>query len=418
MATDATPSVRRVWWWVFGGFLFQSIPAAVRDEALPVALKNLGQQDAEITRWVAWLGLLVGIKILWAPLVGQIARPPRLVLGCQAAIILLLLGVQIGLGRPEGPWAFIALALISIASACHDFALDGYYVASLADQPRAAYSGLLTFASKLGQVLAGPGLIWWAGHWHHAAGTPWAGAWQQALGDAVVLAAICFLINVYAFRHEPALPAGPKAGLRQTLADFFRDRRFLAVLGLICFYRASEIHLTRILPLFSMATPDAGGLGFDNQSFAVLRLVTAIGGLALGGLVGSQVVARLGVGRALLPLGVAMHLPLLGILWLAHHPDTSRLQVGLLYFGEYVAYGAGVCALLLAMMKFAAGPQAAVRYAALSTLALVANYLPGFWAGALAARLGYADYFAFALLLAIPGLAVTLWARRHFEDPA
>ena len=120
----------------------------------------------------------------------------------------------------------------------------------------------------------------------------------------------------------------------------------------------------------------------------------------------------------MLPLGVAMHLPLLGIYWLAQHPDASRLQVGLLYFGEYVAYGAGVCALLLAMMKFAAGPQAAVRYAALSTLALVANYLPGFWAGALATRLGYADYFAFALLLALPGLAVTLWARRHFEDPA
>jgi hypothetical protein len=96
----------------------------------------------------------------------------------------------------------------------------------------------------------------------------------------------------------------------------------------------------------------------------------------------ARVVASLGVGRALLPLGAAMHLPLLGILWLAHHPDASRLQVGLLYFGEYVAYGAGVCALLLAMMKFAAGPQAAVRYAALSTLALVANYLPGFWAGA------------------------------------
>jgi len=238
------------------------------------------------------------------------------------------------------------------------------------------------------------------------------------LGVAVTLAAACFILNAYAFRHEPTLSGGPKVGLGRTLVEFFRDRRFLAVLGLICFYRASEVHLTRVLPLFSMAAPSAGGLGFDNESFAVLRLVTAIGGLALGGLIGSRVVARLGVGRALLPLGVAMHLPLLGILWLAHHPAASRLQVGLLYFGEYVAYGAGVCALLLAMMKFAAGPQAAVRYAALSTLALVANYLPGFWAGALAARLGYADYFAFALLLALPGLAVTLWARRHFEDPA
>ena len=51
-AADSTP-VRRVWWWVLGGFLFQSIPAAIRDEALPVALRNLGREDAEITRWVA-----------------------------------------------------------------------------------------------------------------------------------------------------------------------------------------------------------------------------------------------------------------------------------------------------------------------------------------------------------------------------
>jgi len=414
---DSAP-VRRVWWWVLGGFLFQSIPAALRDEALPVALRNLGREDAEITRWVAWLGLLVGIKILWAPLIGQVARPPRLILACQAGIVFLLLGLQLALGLPTGLAAFVALALISVVSACHDFALDGYYVASLAEQPRAAYSGLLTFASKTGQVLAGPGLIWLAGRWHHAAGATWESAWQQTLGVAVALAATCLLLNAYAFRREPATPPAARVGLGRALAELFHDPRFPAVLGLICFYRASEIHLTRILPLFSMKAPADGGLGYDNESFAILRLFTAIGGLALGGLIGARVVARLGVGRALLPLGLAMHLPLIGILWLAHHPTTDRWHVALLYLGEYVAYGAGVCALLLAMMKLAAGPQAAVRYAALSTLALIANYLPGFWAGTLAERLGYAHYFAFALLLALPGIAVTLWARRHFADAA
>lgn len=416
-AADSTP-VRRVWWWVLGGFLFQSIPAAIRDEALPVALRNLGREDAEITRWVAWLGLLVGIKVLWAPLIGQVARPPRLILACQAAIVLLLLGLQLGLGLPTGLAAFISLALISLVSACHDFALDGYYVASLEEQPRAAYSGLLTFASKTGQVLAGPGLIWLAGRWHHAAGATWESAWQQALGVAVALAATCLVLNAYAFRREPTAPPAARVGLGQALAELFHDPRFRAVLGLICFYRASEIHLTRILPLFSMRAPEAGGLGYDNESFAILRLFTAIGGLALGGLIGARVVARLGVGRALLPLGLVMHLPLIGILWLAHHPATDRWHVALLYLGEYIAYGAGVCALLLAMMKLAAGPQAAVRYAALSTLALIANYLPGFWAGNLAERLGYAHYFAFALFLALPGIVVTLWARPHFEDAA
>jgi len=410
----APAPVRRVWCWVFGGFLFQAIPAAVRDEALPVALKNLGQADGEITRWVAWLGLLVGIKILWAPLVGFTTHPPRLILGCQLAIVALLAVLQWSVAAAVGPAAFIALAAISIASACHDFALDGYYVASLDERPRAAYSGLLTFASKCGQVLAGPGLIWLAGFLHHAPGTPWTTAWQKALGAALGLAGLCLVINAFAFRREPSFRLPPRADLGSVLAELFRDPRFLSLLGLIVFYRASEIHLTRVLPLFAMATPSEGGLGFDNEAFAGLRLLTAVGGLALGGLIGSQVVAARGVGRSLLPLGLIMHLPLLGILWLAHHPDASRLTVGTLFFAEYVAYGAGVCALLLAMMEVAAGPHAAIRYAMLSTVALAANYLPGLWAGTLAERLGYAGYFAFALSLAIPGVLATWIARRRF----
>ena len=71
-----------------------------------------------------------------------------------------------------------------------------------------------------------------------------------------------------------------------------------------------------------------------------------------------------------------------------------------------MATGAGVCALLHAMMKFAAGPEAAVRYAALPTPALVANYLPGFRAGALAARAGPADFLPFHPPVASPRRAV------------
>jgi hypothetical protein len=51
---------------------------------------------------------------------------------------------------------------MTLLSGGHDFLLDGYYVHSLNDFERAKYSGLLNFASKLGQVLAGPGLIYLA----------------------------------------------------------------------------------------------------------------------------------------------------------------------------------------------------------------------------------------------------------------
>jgi len=139
-------------------------------------------------------------------------------------------------------------------------------------------------------------------------------------------------------------------------------------------------------------------------------------GLALGGLFGSFVVTHRGLAKSLLPLGVLMHLPLLGIAWLAANPQVSLTTISILFFVEYFAYGAGVCALLLAMMKMAAGEEAATRYALLSTIALVASYLPGLWAGALAQQLGYAHYFLFALALAIPGLFAANSGRRAFAE--
>jgi PAT family beta-lactamase induction signal transducer AmpG len=148
----------------------------------------------------------------------------------------------------------------------------------------------------------------------------------------------------------------------------------------------------------------------------VLRMMSAVGGLALGGVIGSLVVARLGLARALLPLGITMHLPLVAFAWLAYNGTHNLWIIGGVFIVEYIVYGAGLCALILAMMKLASGPGAAVRYAALSTFALLANYLPGLWAGHLAERLGYAHYFLFALSLAIPGILSAWFAKRHFED--
>ena len=111
-----------------------------------------------------------------------------------------------------------------------------------------------------------------------------------------------------------------------------------------------------------------------------------------------------------------MHAPLAAIAWLAMDGTHDRWLIGLVFFVEYLAYGAGLCALILAMMKLASGPGAAVRYAALSTFALLANYLPGLWAGALSDRLGYAHYFLFALSLAVPGIISAWFAKRYFEE--
>ena len=417
----ATALPRRAWLWVTAAYLFQSIPAAVRDEALPVALKNTGYADKDITQAVAYLGLIFGFKILLAPLVAAF-RPRGFILIAELAISVLLggLALQVAAEHPSSPAIIACLILLSFVAAAHDFALDGYFVSALDDRTRATHSGLLNFASKLGMVLAGPGLIWLAGRiMEH--GPQSADAWSWALIAAATLALCATAANALGLRAEADQGADRRTvgerfqDMREGLAALFRDPRLVAVVGLIIFYRASEIHMARILPLFATSST-AGGLALGNETYAVMRIATAVLGLALGGVVGSQVVARLGLGRSLMPLGIAMHLPLVAIAWLAANGSHDLWLIGTVFFIEYFAYGAGLCALLLAMMKLASGPGAAVRYAALSTFALLANYLPGLWAGHLSDRLGYAHYFLFALSLAIPGILSAWIAKRHFQD--
>jgi MFS family permease len=111
-----------------------------------------------------------------------------------------------------------------------------------------------------------------------------------------------------------------------------------------------------------------------------------------------------------------MHIPIIGIAWLATHITQNPIVIGSFFFVEHVAYGTGVCALLLAMMRLASGADAAVRYATLSTIGIGAVYLPGIWAGWLADKFGYAHYFLLTLLLVPLGVWSAIRASRALDD--
>lgn len=403
------PKARLAWLWVGAGFLFQSLPAALRDEALPVALKKAAVTDTYITQLAALLGLLVGIKILWAPIVVRLGSPLRIV-GASQALIVVIIGMMtlVAPQSREYPLALFTLfALLSLISAGHDVALDGYYVASLSDCDRGRLSGTLSAFSKIGAALGGSGVIWIAGQ-SVANGSEVAAAWADALLAATVCAATAWIICSMAMAREPAKEPEPQRPILQSIRSLILDSRFPVILLLIILYRASENHLVPILRLFSLSP---NGLNLTEGTYATLRLVT-MAGVAIGGVIASITITRIGLKRAIMPLGCVMHMPILAVAWLATHPGQNLITIGAVFFIEYVAFGAGVCALLLAMMRLAEGPDAAVRYATLSTFAIGAVYVPGMWAGALADHFGYANYFLLTLVLAPAGIWASVQAKR------
>ena len=414
MHENSNPSLSRIpWLWVLGGFLFQTIPAALRDEALPIALKNHGVNDGTITQVVGVLGLIVALKIFWAPFLSLLGKPRTLIISCQAGVILCILLLSY-LVYQNNPYALAVLLVITLLSGGHDYLLDGYFVHSLNETERAKHSGLLSFASKLGPAV----LILILGI-----------TGNNNTGIAlVILAILCFgelTITRIGFAREPVDQSSDNKNKTQVFNEMVgaikslaRDRRLPVILGLIFFYRASEVHMNHVVKLFAKADINQGGLGLSDLAYYNLRFWSAIPGLALGGLIGSAVVTTRGLARSLVPLGICMHIPLLGIIWLSFHvnPAPTLTVISIVFFIEYLAFGAGLCALILAMMKLAAGPQAAVRYALLSTLSLIAVYLPGLWAGKLSNLLGYSGYFLATLALAIPGIIAAILAAKKLEE--
>jgi hypothetical protein len=185
---------RRAWLWVFAAYLFQAIPAAVRDEALPVALKDLGYPDARNTQAVAIFGLIVGFKILLSPLVAGF-DPRRFILASQLGIAAVfgLMAMFLGAGEASMSGIIGCLIMLSLLAAAHDFALDGYFVAALDDRSRATHAGVLNVATKVGAVLAGPGLIWLVGRIMDE-GPQTVDAWSWAMVAAASLVSVLVMV--------------------------------------------------------------------------------------------------------------------------------------------------------------------------------------------------------------------------------
>ena len=204
------------------------------------------------------LGWLVGLpREPLSPLVAGF-NPRRFILAAELGIAALLgvLAYYVGADQFSTTPIIGCLILLSLFAAAHDFALDGYFVASLDDKRRATHSGILNVATKVGVVLAGPGLIWLVGRIMDY-GPQTADAWSWALATAGILALLTLVANAWGLAAEPTSSADTstvRERFREMLAglnSLLVDRRLLAVLALILFYRASEVHMARIIPVFA-----------------------------------------------------------------------------------------------------------------------------------------------------------------------
>ena len=419
-ALAAELPARSPWLWIPSLYFGQGLPYVVVMTLSVIMYKNLAISNTDIALYTSWLYLPWVIKPLWSPVVDIFRTKRSWVVTLQLFVGAALAMVALTLHLPS--FFRISLAvfwLMAFASATHDIAADGFYMLALPQHQQASFVGVRSTAYRIAMIAAQGGLVFLAGKLSDRTGSVRV-AWSIVF---LVLAALFATFFVY---HRAVLPKpsadGPARTSEHPLADFgrsftsfFRRPKIALTLAFLLLFRLGEAQAIKLVTPFLLDGPEKGGLGLKTEEVGLVYGTIGVTALTLGGLVGGFAIAKHGLRRWIWFMLLATHVPLVAFLFLALTLPKSLAVIGFAIALEQFGYGFGFTAYLLFMIMVSDGPRKTAHYAICTGFMALGMMLPGMASGFFQEHLGYARFFVWILVAAIPSLVVTAFVK---IDPA
>lgn len=176
----------------------QAIPVTLVQEVSSIVYKDLGVDNATITKWTSLIALPWTIKMLWGPLVDLNSTKRRWMLGMQALIAISLAVAAFAVVSPRDAFQ-ISLGLLfitAIFSSTCDIATDGFYLLTLDKDRQAAFVGVQGTCYRLGRLFCIGALVSFAGLLQRGGMNLMLG-WTVALGGGTLLYALGRIVAGY-----------------------------------------------------------------------------------------------------------------------------------------------------------------------------------------------------------------------------
>jgi PAT family beta-lactamase induction signal transducer AmpG len=391
---------------------------------------------------LAWVGIVVSIKFLWAPVIDRV-RVPLLysLLGRRRSWMLVgQIGVILGLvalsrAEPTVSILYIALSAIFIAffETTQDIAVDAWRIEVAPPELRGVMAAAYQFGYRIAVMVASAGALWIAADhgWHTAYLS------MAAMGGVGILATCCTrepqakapqesvmreqrVIDWLEHRQhwpEPLRHAGAHfvSAVVTPLIDFFG--RFGPKLAISILVFASTYRLTDYV-MGVMANPF-----YLDHGYTLKQIATVVKGYGLiaslvGVLVGGTVVARLGAVRALVVGSAMVMLSNIGFSLLATTTSPTLLGLAAANSLDNLALGIHGTALVAFLSGLTSASYTATQYALLSSLyALPGKLLMG-TSGFVVDAIGYSRFFLYTASLSLPALLILFWLTRRESHAA
>ena len=288
--------------------------------------------------------------------------------------------------------AFAAAACVAVLSATQDIAIDAWRIEVFPERRQGVALAAYVWGYRVALLVSTTGVIAAAAVDRLA----------SALLGVAVLIACGTLVTLAADRRGRARTQFAGRGLRHAVIDpvriFLARPSSLLVLAFVALFKLGEA-MAGI-----MTAPFYRHLGFDKAAIAAtgpFSLGATLAGITLGG----WLVARIGVGRALLWTGWAQTVAMAMYVVLSLAPGQHAVLYATVTT-EAFAQGLADAAFLTFLSALCAREFAATQYALLSSVPQLAIHTIGGVSGVMAASLGWTLFYTVCMAGALPGMVL------------
>jgi PAT family beta-lactamase induction signal transducer AmpG len=398
------------WYWIPFLNFASGFPYAIIISVSVIMYKNLGIANEDIGVYTSLLYLPWVIKPLWSPFIDLYATKRKWFLSMQLVIAIAFLIV--GLTIPMNHFFMLSLALFwvaAFASASNDVASDGFYMLALAKEQQSFFLGIRSTFYRLSMLTANGLIVILGGFLENKFGDK-SKAWSYTM---IVVALIMAFLTIYNFFTTPKVEETTetetthKVSFGEVFATFFQKKQIGIIVAFILLFRLGESQLLKMLTPFLIDEKAKGGMGLTTEDVGIIYGTFGVAALVVGGILGGLAISKGGLRKWMLPMFLAMHLPIIGFILLAHFHPTSVYYIYATVIAEQFGYGFGFAAFMMYLIYVAEGESKTSHYSIATGFMALGMMLPGMASGFIQQYLGYGNFFIWVFCATIPGLILS-----------
>jgi len=376
--------------------------------------------DRSTIGYLSWIGLIYGLKWIWAPLVDRLTLPflsnwlgrrKAWLLIAQILVMVGLVGMSLSDPSKQVNAVVCFAVLVAFGSATQDIALDAFRIESADTKMQGVLAAAYQTGYRFAMIWAGAGVLWIAARAQQTPDNVYDHHGWQVAYLCMAASMMIGVITVLFSREKQYVSQIQVQSIRQWVqvaflepfADFLKRYQWHAVLilALIAVYRISDVVMG------IMANPFYVDMGYTKDEVASVTKVFGVIMTLLGAFIGGGLNVRFGIYRILMLGAILSAASNLLFAWLA---TQGHDLTGLIFVisADNLSSGIASAAFIAYLSSLTNISYSATQYALFSSMMLlIPKWMAGF-SGVYVDHFGYSTFFISTAIIGLPVL-ILVW---------